>query len=353
MPPTFHNRRSVLAGAGASFGLAGFAPTGAAASHADDWRWLVGAWDVRHRRLQRRLEGSHDWDEFAGRSAFWLTMGGLGNIDDNELELPAGRYRALSVRAFDPKTSKWSIWWLDARNLGTVDPPERGAFKGEDGLFYGPTVSGGRPVKVRYHWREIHGRRPWWEQAFSPDDGRTWEVNWLSWITRTSATPAPLPARPGERAPGDFDFLRGRWTVHNRRLRQPLAQGEDWEAFGGEILAWPVLAGSGAVADTLFSTPAGERRGMSVRAYDPDTKRWASWWVDQDSGESIGAPLRGAFSGGEGMFEGEDMRGGRPVRVRNLWSHVTGSSARWEEALSTDGGSSWRTTWTAELSRTA
>ena len=75
-----------------------------------DWDWLTGNWDVLHRRLKKRLAGNDDWDEFAGKSAFWHTLGGLGNIDDNLLYLPAGKYRAISLRTFDPAARKWSIW---------------------------------------------------------------------------------------------------------------------------------------------------------------------------------------------------------------------------------------------------
>jgi hypothetical protein len=43
-------------------------------SHAKDWTWLVGNWDVWHRRLKERLAGSTDWQEFGGKSALWLSM---------------------------------------------------------------------------------------------------------------------------------------------------------------------------------------------------------------------------------------------------------------------------------------
>jgi hypothetical protein len=71
------------------------APANPAAGHEKDWQWLVGNWDVWHERLRGRLEGSTTWDKFAGKSNCWLTLGGLGTIDDNLLHLPAGTYRAV------------------------------------------------------------------------------------------------------------------------------------------------------------------------------------------------------------------------------------------------------------------
>lgn len=105
--PPLHTRRrfvgSILAaGSAATFGLPMWTVHAAkASSHADDWCWLVGNWDVWHRRLKERLAGSTEWEEFGGKSALWLTMGGFGTIDDNIVSIPSGTYRGLSLRAFD------------------------------------------------------------------------------------------------------------------------------------------------------------------------------------------------------------------------------------------------------------
>ena len=76
-------------------------------THAQDWSWLIGNWDVWHRRLKERLAGSNDWQEFGGKSALWLSMNGAGTIDDNIIDLPGETYRGLTIRAFDPGTQQW------------------------------------------------------------------------------------------------------------------------------------------------------------------------------------------------------------------------------------------------------
>src|SRR6185503_6961690 len=95
------------------------------ARHAHDWDWLAGSWNVRHRRLNGRLVGSTDWQEFDGTCRMVPTLAGLGNMDDNWLDLPSGAYRAMGIRAFNPDTAQWSIWWLDAP-VQTIEPPVRG-----------------------------------------------------------------------------------------------------------------------------------------------------------------------------------------------------------------------------------
>jgi hypothetical protein len=154
------------------------------ARYAHDWDWLVGRWNVHHRRLQERLTGSSDWREFHGTNTCWLTMGGFGNVDDNVLELPSGTYRAMSVRAFDRVARQWSIWWIDERSANRLSEPVRGGFRDGIGLFSGDETWQGQPVQVRFTWSGITATSARWEQAFSPDQGRTWEVNWIMQFVR-------------------------------------------------------------------------------------------------------------------------------------------------------------------------
>ena len=148
-----------------------------------DWDFLAGHWTVRHRRLKARLVGSSAWDEFDGTCVNWPTLGGEGNVDDNFLELPGGAYRAVAIRALDAKEGHWLIWWLDQR-YPTIDAPMRGGFKDGVGIFLADETFNGRPIKVRFRWSEITPSSARWEQAFSPDAGATWEVNWIMQFTR-------------------------------------------------------------------------------------------------------------------------------------------------------------------------
>ena len=144
-----------------------------------DFDFLVGRWQVHHRRLKERLANSHDWIEFDGTSVMQKLMGGYGNVDDNVMNLPAGAYRAASVRSFEPRSGTWSIWFLDARTpLGPIDPPVRGRFRDGTGTFLGDDTFQGIPIRVRYTWSKITPASCHWEQAFSTDGGATWETNW-------------------------------------------------------------------------------------------------------------------------------------------------------------------------------
>ena len=149
-----------------------------------DFDFLPGSWRVHHRRLRHRLAGSDEWEEFEGTSEARALLGGAGNVDDNLLELPSGPYRAVSLRTYDPASDRWSIWWVDGRNPGVLDPPVVGGFADGVGTFVGADTFDGRPILVRFTWSEVDTDAPRWEQAFSADGGATWEVNWVMRFTR-------------------------------------------------------------------------------------------------------------------------------------------------------------------------
>lgn len=151
-----------------------------------DFDFFMGRWAVSHRRLQGRLVGSSTWEQFGGQCVAQKILGGFGNVDDNIVELPSGSYRAATVRSFDARTRTWSIWWLDARTPGALDVPVVGGFEGGVGRFFAQDTLHQQPIVVRFLWTLPQPDRPRWEQAFSPDDGQTWETNWTMDFTRAS-----------------------------------------------------------------------------------------------------------------------------------------------------------------------
>jgi hypothetical protein len=148
----------------------------------------------------------------------------------------------------------------------------------------------------------------------------------------------------------DFDFLEGAWDVANRRLHERHVGSEDWDEFPGTSVALRFFDGAGSFDEITFPTKG--ERGATVRTLDPATGRWSIWWWSSRDG-AITPPVVGGFRAGVGTFYGDDTDGGTPVRVRFLWSRITPTSARWEQAFSTDGERTWETNWVMDLSRRA
>jgi hypothetical protein len=143
-----------------------------------DFDFIIGDWRVLHERLNSRLTGCTEWTCFEGRTSTRKTLGGWGNVEDNLLHLPGGDYRAAAVRAFDPATGTWAIWWLDGRAPHSLDVPVRGGFENGVGHFHADDRLDGQPIRVRFTWSVPDDGHPRWEQAFSPDGGASWETNW-------------------------------------------------------------------------------------------------------------------------------------------------------------------------------
>ena len=147
--------------------------------HAFDLR--VGKWIAHNKRLKERLAGNHEWVEFESTQTFWTLMDGYANVDENLFRIPGGEYRGTTLRAYDAGTGQWAIWWLDGRNpFGSLEPPVKGRFENGVGTFYADDTLRGKAIKVRFTWSGITATSAHWEQAFSPDGGKTWETNWYT-----------------------------------------------------------------------------------------------------------------------------------------------------------------------------
>ena len=141
-----------------------------------DFDFLHGRWTVHHRRLAERGCGSDEWQEFAGLAETRPLLGGLCNIEEHSI--PGQDVAGAALRTFDRGSKLWSIHWVSGRR-GILEPPVVGCFDGDIGIFEGDDCDAGRQVKVRFEWRRLMPGSARWEQAFSYDEGRTWEKNWI------------------------------------------------------------------------------------------------------------------------------------------------------------------------------
>jgi hypothetical protein len=149
----------------------------------------------------------------------------------------------------------------------------------------------------------------------------------------------------------DFDFLVGTWDVVNRRLRKRLVGSDDWDVFPGHA-THHFRAFDGGVNVDEITFPTLGYSGLSVRLYDPGTGLWSIQWAASAPPVRLEPPVFGRFTDGVGEFEGDDTHEGTPIRVRFRWDGITDTTARWTQAFSTDGGSTWETNWTMDFTRT-
>jgi hypothetical protein len=147
-----------------------------------DFDFLFGSWNIVNERLTSRLTNSQEWERFDATGECEPILNGLGNADRMRTDWNGG-FEGYSLRLFDRATRKWSIYWADTTGARLL-PPLVGTFANGVGEFYGRDQESECDVLVRFRWRHDDPGSARWEQAFSTDEGDTWETNWIMSFSR-------------------------------------------------------------------------------------------------------------------------------------------------------------------------
>ena len=151
-----------------------------------DFDFLIGDWKAHVRRLPDRLNNSNTWDVYDGISNHHKLLDSNANFEQFEVTSTDKKLniKAQTLRLYNPTTRQWSIYLIDLDN-GTLDaPPVVGGFNGKRGEFFHQENFKGRTILVRYVWLDISPKSARMEQSYSPDGGKTWEVNWICELSR-------------------------------------------------------------------------------------------------------------------------------------------------------------------------
>jgi len=148
-----------------------------------DFDFAFGTWRTRLARLQQALAGSSTWVEYEGTSVVRKVWNGRANLVELDVVGPAGRIEGLSLRLYDPESRQWSLNFSNSK-AGTMTPPTIGGFKDGRGEFFARETLAGRAILVRFVVSVLTPDSCRYEQAFSDDEGETWEVNWIATDTR-------------------------------------------------------------------------------------------------------------------------------------------------------------------------
>ena len=154
--------------------------TASSTSSNKDFDFLVGRWKMKNKHLNARFANCKEYTEFESSVENWSGLQGMGNFDVVRRDLGNGKiYEGRTIRIFDPQTRLWRLYWVDS-NGGDLDPPVIGSFNNGVGLFFAKDYQVGRPVIVLFRWDKTNPEHPLWSQAFSDDNGKTWEWNYTN-----------------------------------------------------------------------------------------------------------------------------------------------------------------------------
>jgi hypothetical protein len=151
-----------------------------------DFDFLIGDWKAHVRRLPDRLNKSDVWVEYDGISNHKKLLDSNANFEEFDVTSTDKKLhiKAQTLRLYNPTSRQWSIYLVDL-DKGTLGlPPVVGGFNGNRGEFFDQEEYKGRAILVRYVWLNISPKSARMEQSFSPDGGKTWEVNWICELSR-------------------------------------------------------------------------------------------------------------------------------------------------------------------------
>jgi hypothetical protein len=172
----------------------------------------------------------------------------------------------------------------------------------------------------------------------------------LAFALSTVAVPSAAQTRPDGQH--DFDFEFGRWRVHLERLLHPLTHSTTWATLDGTSVVRPVWGGRANLGELEVDGSGTHVEGLSLRVYDPQARQWRIHWANSRDGV-LGPAMVGGFTNGRGEFYDQEDLDGRPIFVRFIFSGITATSFKIEQAFSDDGGKSWETNWITTFTKDA
>jgi hypothetical protein len=149
-----------------------------------DFDALIGSWKYHLKRRLHPLTGSNTWVEFEGTGVCRKIYDGA-SIDQIEVDGPTGHIEGLTLRLYNPQSHQWRLYWANSK-IGILDPPQIGQFKDGHGEFFAQDTINGKTILIRFDWTNLTTNTPHFEQSFSDDGGKTWEVNWVTDQTRVN-----------------------------------------------------------------------------------------------------------------------------------------------------------------------
>ena len=150
-----------------------------------DFDPLLGSWKYHLKRRLHPLTGSTTWVEFEGTGVCYKVWDGRAELETIEVDGPTGHIEGLTLRTYNPQSHQWSLYWANSKD-GKIVPPQIGEFRDGRGEFYAQDILDGKSIFVRFVWTGMHTESPHFEQSFSNDGGKTWEVNWITDQTRVN-----------------------------------------------------------------------------------------------------------------------------------------------------------------------
>ena len=327
------------------------APAKPAAAERDgsrDFDFAFGAWKTHIQRRVHALSGSNEMIELNGTVNARKIWGGRAQLEEIEADGPKGHWEGLSLFLYNPAAHQWSQTFVNSKS-GAFSGGLIGAFNNGRGELFQADTLDGRSILVRGVWSDITPTTHRYQESYSNDGGKTWEVQLTA--DKTKLDPAAVPVVTNTDGSHEFDFDFGTWQTHSSRLMHPLSAANDWRDMDGVTEVTKIWGGRANLAEYKASGSAGTVELLALRVYNPTTKQWSINFAHPGNGMLGEVPGIGEFKNGRVDFYDQEPINGKAVLVRfSLWS-ITPQTAQSEQAFSSDGGKTWEVNWINKYTR--
>ncbi|HZV64407.1 MAG TPA: hypothetical protein VFG03_05810 [Telluria sp.] len=177
-----------------AFGAALAAPFCAAGAHAadaapaardgaHDFDFDLGVWKTHITRRVHPLTGSGETIRLTGTVTIRKVWDGRGQLEEIEADGPKGHWEGMTLFLYNPQAHQWSMNFANSSN-GTLATPMVGSFENGRGELFAQDTLDGRSILVRAVWSDITPTSHTYQESYSADGGRTWEVAFTAMKTK-------------------------------------------------------------------------------------------------------------------------------------------------------------------------
>ena len=151
---------------------------------AHDFDFDLGVWRTHITRRLHPLTGSDETIQLTGTVTVRKLWDGRAQVEEIEADGPKGHWEGMTVFLYDREACQWSMNFANS-SVGRFTTPMTGGFENGRGELISQDTLDGRWILVRGVWSNITPTSHTYQESYSADGGRTWEVVFTA--TKTKA----------------------------------------------------------------------------------------------------------------------------------------------------------------------
>lgn len=150
---------------------------------AHDFDFDLGVWKTHIVRRLHPLSASDETVTLNGTVTVRKLWDGRAQVEEIEADGPNGHWEGMTVFLYDPRAHQWSMNFANSGE-GRFTTPMVGGFANGRGELIGVDALDGRAILVRATWSEIALTTHVYQESYSSDGGRSWQVAFTATKTR-------------------------------------------------------------------------------------------------------------------------------------------------------------------------